>query len=204
MVKTIINEFSENTYIVNKGKEAYIIDPGAHYNEIVEYITTSEFEVKGVLLTHGHFDHIYSLNDLIDTYNPDIYIHKDERDFLFNTSLNLSSMINKQFKIKSKDKIVIIEDKQKLPLGREIIEVMHTPGHTRGSVCYKYKKFLFSGDTLFKGTVGRTDLPTGNRTHLERSLKRIIKDCKDNIVIYPGHGSISTILNEKYENEYIK
>ena len=204
MVKTIINEFSENTYLVNKGNEVFVIDPGAHFKEIKTIIDENNYILKGVLLTHGHFDHIFSLNDMIQEYNPEIYIHKDERDFLFSASLNLSSMINKQFKINSKDKINVIEDGFKITLGRDDIIVIHTPGHTRGSVCYLYKKYLFSGDTLFKGTVGRTDLPTGNKVTLERSLQKLISKCKDNTVVYPGHGDITTILNEKYENEYIK
>lgn len=203
MIKTIVNEYSENTYILNYKNTAYIIDPGAHFQEIKKYIDDLNLDVKAVLITHGHFDHIYSLNELIDEYNPLIYIHELERDFLFSSSLNLSSMITKQFKISKKDTITVVKDDEIITLGNESIKVIHTPGHTRGSVCFKYKKYLFTGDTLFKGTVGRTDLPTGNKAHQKKSLEKLKRQIKDNTVLYPGHGEMTTMLNEKYDNEYL-
>lgn len=204
MVKAIINNYTENTYIINEQQEAYIIDPGAHATEIEQYIKEQQLTVLGILLTHGHFDHMYSINEVQALYQCPIYIYKDERDFLFDPNLNLSSTISKAITVKSKQSVQLLDDLSVLPLGRESIKIMHLPGHTRGSIGYRYKRFLFSGDTLFKGTVGRTDLPTSSKSALDKSLKRIITECKDNVVVYPGHGHFTTILTEKYENPYLK
>jgi glyoxylase-like metal-dependent hydrolase (beta-lactamase superfamily II) len=203
MVKAIINEYTENTYIINEKKEAFIIDPGAHFKEIVNYVNESELIVNGVLLTHGHFDHLYTLNKIIDEYKCNVYIFNKERDFLFDPSLNLSNSINSPFILKDKSKVVELNSDSVIEFGREKITLLHTPGHTRGGVCYRYKRFLFSGDTLFKGTIGRADLPTSNKADLKRSLELIVKHCRDNTVVYPGHGNFTTILSEKRDNPYL-
>ncbi len=203
MVKALINQYMENTYVINEKKEALIIDPGADVSVIKEYIDENEFIVKGVLLTHGHFDHLYSLNDVLDEYDCPVYIHNKERDFLYDPNLNLSNTLLNPFVCKSKKNVQTLEDKQVITLGREKITVYHTPGHTRGGVCYQYKRFLFSGDTLFKGTIGRYDLPTSNKADITRSVKRIISAFKDNTLIYPGHGSFTTIINEKHSNPFV-
>ena len=203
MIKAIINEYTENTYIINEKKEALIIDPGANFNDIIKYINESELIVNGVLLTHGHFDHLYTLNDIVDKYDCNVYIFNKERDFLFDPNLNLSNTLNRPFILKDKSKVIELQTNSVIELGREKITLLHTPGHTRGGVCYKYKRFLFSGDTLFKGTIGRYDLPTSNKVDLKRSIELIVKHCRDNTVVYPGHGSFTTILTEKHDNPFL-
>lgn len=204
MVKVILNDFTENTYIINEKAEAYIIDPGTNFNEITQYIAEKNIQVLGILLTHGHFDHLYSVNELVTKYDCNVYIHENERDFLFDPNLNLSSMTQKRFVLQKKHKVIIFNDKFKFKLGYENIQVFDTPGHTRGGVCYYYKNYLFSGDTLFKGSVGRTDLPTSSRSDLEKSVNMLAKKFKDNTIVYPGHGHFTTILSEKHDNPFIK
>ncbi len=204
MVRELINLYSENTYIINEKKSCFIIDPGAELNKIKDIIDEFEYEVEGILLTHGHFDHIYTLNEVFNEYQCPVYIYKDERDFLFDPNLNLSSTTYKHITFKNKPFIKLLEDNDAIPLGRESITVIHTPGHTRGGVCYRYKRYIFTGDTLFKGTIGRFDLPTSNKADLFRSLEKIIKGTKSNTVVYPGHGSFTTISNELVDNEYVK
>lgn len=204
MVKAILNDFTENTYIINEKRECFIIDPGTNFEEIVKYIEGKEFTVLGVLLTHGHFDHIFSLNDLVKKYQAPVYIHKNERDFLFDSNLNLSSMTYKRFVLKDKEIVSTVTGSDKIKLGHDSIKIIETPGHTRGGVCYHYKNYLFSGDTLFKGSVGRTDLPTSNKTALERSVNMLVSKLRDNTVVYPGHGHFTTILSEKLDNPFIK
>ena len=204
MIKAILNDFAENTYIINEKDEAYIIDPGTNYPEIKEYIDKKKFKLLGILLTHGHFDHIIAVNDFVRDYDTNIYIHELERDFLFDPNLNLSGLTYKRFIVKDKSKVITFNENDKLKIGNEAIRIILTPGHTRGSVCYKYKNFLFSGDTLFKGGIGRTDLPTSNTLDIQKSLKNIIRICSDNTIVYPGHGHFTTILNEKYENPFMK
>ena len=204
MVNAIINQYGENTYVINEKKECMIIDPGANIEEIKKYIEEKEYQVIAILLTHGHFDHTYSLNDSLKEYQCPIYIHEKERDFLFDPNLNLSNTLPRPFILNDKSAVNQINETDKITIGRETISILHTPGHTRGSICFKYKRFLFSGDTLFKGTIGRTDLPTSNKADMKRSLSKIVAKCKDNIVVYPGHGHFTTILNEKYENPFLK
>jgi len=204
MVKAIVNYYTENTYVINEQQEAYIIDPGAHAEEIDAYISEKQLQVQGIILTHGHFDHLYTINEVQALYGCPIYIYKDERDFLFDPNLNLSSTISKPITVKSKKSVKLLDDSDTLKLGRSIIKVIHLPGHTRGGIGLLYKRFLFSGDTLFKGTIGRTDLPTSSKSAMDRSLKKILSMCKDNTVVYPGHGHFTTILTEKHENHYLQ
>lgn len=204
MNKVILNDFTENTYIINEKKDAYIIDPGTNYTDINTYIEDKNLIVKGILLTHGHFDHIVSVNRLMKEYECNVYIHEFERDFLFDPNLNLSGLTYNRVIIKNKDAVITFTENLQLKLGRETIKIIHTPGHTRGSVCYKYKNFLYSGDTLFKGSIGRTDLPTSNKSDIQRSVNKIVRLCRDNMIVYPGHGHFTTILNEKYDNPYVK
>ncbi len=204
MIKAIVNDFTENTYIINEKAEAYIIDPGTNYLEIKEYIDKKNFQVVGILLTHGHFDHIVAVNSIVKEYNTKIFIHELERDFLFDPNLNLSGLTYERFIIKNKSAVITFKENDKLKLGNEPIRIIETPGHTRGSVCFKYKNYLFSGDTLFKGTIGRTDLPTSNTLDIQKSLRKIIHICRDNTIVYPGHGHFTTILTEKEENPFMK
>ncbi|MCK5388565.1 MAG: MBL fold metallo-hydrolase [Candidatus Izimaplasma sp.] len=204
MIKAIVNDFTENTYIVNEKRDAYIIDPGTNYLEIKEYLDKKNFTVIGILLTHGHFDHIVAVNKLVSEYNTKIMVHEKERDFLFDPNLNLSGLTYERFIVKNKSSVVTFTETDKFKLGNDVIKIIETPGHTRGSVCFKYKNFLFSGDTLFKGTIGRTDLPTSNTLDIQKSIKKIINNSSDNTIVYPGHGHFTTILNEKYSNPFVK
>lgn len=204
MIKALINEYTENTYIINEKKDAYIIDPGTKIDEIKAYITEKDLRVLGILLTHGHFDHITAINDLLEEYGVNVYLHELEREFLFNPSLNLSSMTYHPFVVKKKSNVITFTKNHSFTLGRETITVLETPGHTKGGVCYQYKNVLFSGDTLFKNSIGRSDLPTSNGADLEASVQMLVTTLKDNTIVYPGHGPLTTILNEKHENPFIK
>ncbi len=204
MIKTIINDFAVNTYIINENKEAYIIDPGSNYLGIIDYIDRKDFEIKGVLLTHGHFDHIIAVNQLVTKYQVKIYINEKEKAFLSNPSLNMSTQFSSKIIVNNQEKVFTFNEKTKFKLGNSSIKVLETPGHTKGSVCFKYKNFLFSGDTLFKGTIGRTDLPTSNTLDIQKSIRKIVLQCSDKTVVYPGHGTATTIINEKATNPFIK
>ena len=204
MVKALINEFAENTYIIKEKKEAVIIDPGAHIKDIKEFIDQEELTVKFVLLTHGHFDHIFSINEVIEEYDCDVYIHENERDFLFDPNLNLSTMGYKKISVKNKPKVKTFKDEDVFELQYNNIEITHTPGHTRGSSCIKYNKVLFAGDTIFKNGVGRTDLPTGNQTALENSINKLLNKYSDNTIVYPGHGDKTTVITLKNTCPYYK
>ena len=204
MVKAIFNEFAENTYILSENNQAYIIDPGSNYQAMHEYIEEEKLEILGVLLTHGHYDHICGLNDLLEAFDAPIYIHELERDFLFDPSLNLSNLMASRFKIKDKHRVHSIDEPHSFSLGVETIKVYATPGHTRGGLSFYYKGMLFSGDALFKENIGRTDLPTGDQHILEQSILKIYETFSDNTLVYPGHGPFTTIAHEKNFNPFVR
>ncbi len=204
MIKAIVNDFAENCYIISEGNEAFVIDPGSNYEAMKAYLDAKNLTIIGVLLTHGHYDHICGLNKLLDATDAPIYIHESDRDFLFDPTLNLSSLMADRFRVADKHRIEPITESTTFLLGKTTIRVVHTPGHTRGSVAYAYGDVLFSGDTLFKETVGRTDLPTGDHTALTQSVHRLLGAYADNTLVYPGHGPFTTIVHEKQHNMVAK
>ncbi len=188
-----------NTYIIsNEAKECVVIDPGMDFKDNYDYIT-SLYEVKAVLLTHGHVDHI----DGVSYFDCPIYILKEEINFLSDKTLSLHNMFNMNigFNVKNKN-IICVNDNDKINLiGKEFL-VIKTSGHTIGSCCYKMGNKLFSGDTLFKGSSGRTDFPTGNEKEMQKSLVKIIDNLDDSVVVYPGHEQKTTIKQERKENPF--
>ncbi len=204
MIKTIVNDFAENTYIINEKRAAYIIDPGSNFSEIAEYLNKKDFIVLGILLTHCHFDHLLSVNKIMKEYKTKVFIHEKEKACLFDPHLNLSGFATKKIIIEDSAAVTSFNEKTKFIIGDESIKVIETPGHSSGSVCFKYKNSLFSGDTLFKGTIGRTDLPTSNTLDIQKSILKIINFCNDKTTVYPGHGSATTIKTEKATNPFVK
>lgn len=202
MVKSIINEFAENTYIIIEKDEAVIIDPGASLEAIKTLLEENELTLKFVLLTHGHVDHIICVNDLIEEYDIDVYVHELERDFMFDPNLNLSGMMYKKIIVNQKKNIKTFTNKQLFTINDKTIEVLHVPGHTRGCSAFKYKNKVFVGDTIFSDGVGRTDLPTGSNVQLEESINILLNNYTDNTVLYPGHGKHTTVLTQKNNCPY--
>lgn len=198
--KIVTGSFLTNTYLISKDGKCVIVDPGLNFSLAAEKIKQS-YEVVAILLTHGHIDHI----DGIRFFDCPIYIHEDERQFLFDDSLSLYSMMGQKIPFDAnKLDLKFVKDQDEVSFIGYTFKVMHTPGHTRGSVCYLYGSKLLSGDTLFKGSAGRTDFPTGNALDLRRSLSKIISFCSDSTDVYPGHDDKTTIKYERKNNIFIK
>ncbi len=191
-----------NCYIIEAGGECFIIDPGYYNNKITSYIEEKDLKVKGILLTHGHFDHIGGIN----LFNVPVYIHELDYHMLKDDNSNRfkANNISKQFSIKDIE-VITFNKNTTFKLGGKTISVTHTPGHTAGSVCFFDGKNLFTGDTLFERAIGRWDLQTGNLKELETSVNYIFNTftAKD-VPIHPGHGFSSTLASEKENNEYVK
>lgn len=207
MVEAVFNNFAENSYILYSEKEAYIIDPGSNYERTISIIDELGLTIKGAILTHGHFDHISGLNKLLDKYEVPVYIHEYDRDFLFDPGLNLSIQMagsQSRFKLKEKHAVRTLTEDDRLKLGNDELRVTHSPGHTRGCIIIHYKNVVFTGDTLFREAVGRTDLPTGNAHALAESVKRIVQEVDMNTVLYPGHGPRTTLAHEIMHNPVLK
>ena len=185
-----------NTYLITSGNESAIVDPG----ELPDEIVNSEVKIKYILLTHDHFDHIASVKEIKDIYpDAEIIIHKNDADGLFDQSHNLSKMMGMTIPPTKAD--IIVSDGDTIKLGDTDIKVIHTPGHTDGSVCYFADDVIFSGDTLFFRSIGRTDFPSGNYKDMTESLKKLMQ-LDGGIKVYPGHGEITSIEFERKNNPY--
>lgn len=204
-IKVFFNEeTTSNTYLIEKKSKKYIIDPGSlKMNKLLEYIKSNNFEIEGIILTHGHYDHIIGIPTLIDELGINkIYISNIEKEFLYNPrySLLFYSDLDQKVLEESLSKVEIIE---LIPYSIfEDFEIIHTPGHTKGGICLydKGEKVLISGDTMFKGTYGRVDLPTGNSREMRDSIYKLLKLDK-NTLVYPGHGE-STTIEQEYNMYY--
>jgi hydroxyacylglutathione hydrolase len=187
--------YSENTNI------SIVIDPGGDAETILKNIKDNNLDVKYIVLTHGHGDHIGAVEDLRDTLNTKLLIHEDDVDMIKNPEMNLSNIMGGAVSLEADE---VLKDGDKVQIGELEAEVIHTPGHTRGGICLKIGKYLFTGDTLFKGSIGRSDLIGGDYDTLINSINNNILVLEDNIVVLPGHGENSTIGEEKILNPYLK
>lgn len=196
--------YGANCYIVSdeEEKEAIVIDPGEYSFEIQDYIITNNLNAKYILLTHGHFDHIGGVEELKKLTQARVAISKEDAPMLLEPSLNLSEMVYKKILCNPAD--ILLSDGDTLTFGKYIVEVIHTPGHTKGGVCFKIDNVCFTGDVLFKGSIGRYDFPGGDFSVLMDSIKNKLLVFPDDVKIYPGHGDFSTIGKEKRLNIFLK
>lgn len=197
----ILGEIAANCYFVADRENdcAFVVDPGDESSVLSECISDFGGEkLKYILLTHGHFDHIGYAAALKKSF-PDakIVISRGDKDFPSDGSLNLSFFFG--IPVRSFDPDIIVNDADELPFGDDKITVISTPGHTRGSVCFKYKDMLFTGDTLLEGTTGRMDFPTGSETDMKESVKKLAAIDED-LIVYGGHGASSDLSHEKKYN----
>ena len=203
--KFVLGPVATNCYIgINEEtKECFIVDPATCPPEFVSYIKNAGLTVKAVLLTHGHFDHIMGLDALLKEFPVPVYAHEAERDVLESEQLNSSaSMLGQPYSFSGAD---YVTNRQELRVAGFEIRVIYTPGHTIGGCCYyiEKEKALFSGDTLFRGSVGRTDLPTGSMGQLVSSVRDRLFVLPDDTKVYPGHMEETTIGYEKKYNPFI-
>ena len=203
--KFVLGPVATNCYIgINEEtKECFIVDPATCPPEFVSYIKNAGLTVKAVLLTHGHFDHIMGLDALLKEFSVPVYAHEAEREVLESEQLNSSaSMLGQPYSFSGAD---YVTNRQELRIAGFEIRVVYTPGHTIGGCCYyiEKEKALFSGDTLFHGSVGRTDLPTGSMGQLVSSVRDRLFVLPDDTQVYPGHMEETTIGYEKKYNPFI-
>ena len=200
----VLGMIETNCYlIVNElSNQVIIVDPAEQAVRIQEKITEKQLDPVAILLTHGHFDHIMAATDLAREYDIPIYASEAEVELLQSPKLNLSVTVNHNYALTPD---VEIKDNDSLELANMKIKVLHTPGHTAGGVCYYFpeSEVLFSGDTLFSESVGRTDLPTGNSEVLLESIRTKLIVLSDDVKVYPGHGPSTTIAHEKTHNPYL-
>lgn len=194
----VLGNVRTNCYIVflPESKKAVIIDPADDFERIEAKINEYGLTPEAVLLTHGHFDHILAAEDVRGKYNVPIGIYKEEEKLLADPWENVSSRFMLPYGITADE---LYEDGQVLPYLNEMFRVIATPGHTVGGCCYyaEADRTLFSGDTIFRESVGRTDLPTGSEKVLWNSINEKLFTLPGRVLVYPGHGLETTILREK-------
>ena len=189
-----------NTYLLYDeiSKDAILIDVGGSADKIINKINELNLKVIGIYNTHGHFDHILGAKEIQEKLNIPFYVHKEDKLFVENLEMQMAYYgmpcalppeING-----------FIDSSTDIKLGNNTIKVIETPGHTQGGVCYLANDMLFSGDTLFLESIGRTDLPGGDYSTLKKSVRENLFTLDENIKVYPGHESPTSIGHEKEHN----
>ncbi|WP_394274045.1 MBL fold metallo-hydrolase [Peptoniphilus lacydonensis] len=202
IIKLVVGDLQENCFILfDENKDAFIVDPGDSSKNIINVIEKNNLSTKFILLTHGHFDHVGAVAALKEKYNVPIYLSEKDKNFLEKPEEVRASAFGIQIEPAKVD--YFVKDKDEIKFSQDIIKVIETPGHTIGSVCYLFKNLLFSGDTLFNGSIGRTDFPESDHNLMMESLKKL-KNLDDDIFVLSGHGPESQMNYEKNSNPYFR
>ena len=200
----VVGPVQTNCYfaINDDTKEVLVIDPGASADQLAKKIRQEKLTPIAILLTHGHFDHAGGAEELAKHFDIKIYAEENEKETLDTPSLNLSGWEGVQ---KTYHADVFLKNEQEIDLAGFHIRVFHTPGHTVGGCCYyfPYQNVVFSGDTLFCTSVGRTDFPKGSAAQIIRSIKEKLLPLPDETTVYTGHNDITTIGTERMYNPYL-
>jgi len=201
--RMVLGMVETNCYFIydDETKEAIVVDPAK--NGLYATLTANGIKPVAILLTHGHFDHIMGVHELTKESGAKVYVMKDEDKLCRDADLNASAQIRRPYTIEPD---ILLSDGETIDLIGTTIKVIATPGHTKGSCCYYIpaKNWLISGDTLFRGSIGRSDLPTGNEDTILKSVNMLLdsKEFNDDTKVYPGHGDSSTIGFERKYNPF--
>ncbi len=196
-----LGDIGANCYLVSGDSFALVIDPGIYDSRIVDFLKSSKAANKYILLTHSHFDHICGANRIRKETNTDILISEKDEEGLFNPNFSLSHYFGIKQECFYADKTLV--DEERINLDEAEILCIETPGHSPGSMCFLIEGCLFSGDTLFEGSIGRTDFPHSNHSDMVSSLKKLSLLDPD-IKVFPGHGDTTTIKTEIDNNPFLR
>lgn len=199
----VVGPVQTNCYFLhdeNTG-ECVIVDPGEEAAKITDYIEKKNLKPVVILLTHGHFDHIGAVDEIRERYDIKVYAAAAEKETLEDPDINLSSQFGGGFRVEADE---LLSDGQEIELLGEKVRCILTPGHTKGGMCYYFtgSGILFSGDTLFQQSVGRTDFPGGSMSEIVRSIREKLFVLPDYVRVYTGHGMMTTIKDEKMLNPF--
>lgn len=202
--KFVTGIISTNCYLAinEETKQAVVIDPAACPSYLMSHIKSEGLKVEAILLTHGHFDHIMGIDEFLSEFDVPVYVHEDDADAMEDPVLNQSSTYTSGYTF---GKARYLRDRQTLELAGYTFQVIHTPGHTKGGCCYYVasEDVLFSGDTLFQNSVGRTDFVNSSTSDLVHSVREKLFLLPDDTIVYPGHMGETKIGHEKKYNPYV-
>lgn len=196
--------YQANCYVIydEETQQAAVIDPGGDFEELSEYLDCNKLKTKYIILTHAHGDHIGALSELKNHTGATVCVHAGDNGMLRNSKKNFTElMTGKKVELEAD---VLLEDGKILELGGTKLVIIHTPGHSKGSICISCEGSLFSGDTLFAHSIGRTDLEGGSYEEIIDSIKRKLMMLAEETQVYPGHGGSTTIGEEKYNNPFLQ
>ena len=198
----VVGPVQTNCYFLSDTNgNCVVVDPGEEAARIIDYIEKKDLKPVAILLTHGHFDHIGAVDEVREKYDIKVYAAAAEKETLQNTDINLSSQFGAGFKVEADE---YLNDGQEIELLGEKVRCILIPGHTKGGMCYYFTNsgMLFSGDTLFQQSVGRTDFPGGSMSEIVRSIREKLFILPDYVRVYTGHGMMTTIKDEKMLNPF--
>ena len=199
----VLGILENNCYFIHREgeTETIFIDPNSQGDKLFVRLREKGLEIKAILLTHGHFDHIMGANEMRTISGAKIYALEEEAELLSDPQMNSSFKVGKSYTVKPD---VLLKDGDVVTVGSINLKVISTPGHTIGGCCYysEEDKVLFSGDTLFVESCGRTDFETGNAGQMKESLRKLM-ELPEDVKVYPGHGEFTTIEHEQMYNPYL-
>jgi len=209
--KLVLGAVSTNVYLVFYNGNCLIVDPSDEAEKIISHINKKQAKPLAILITHGHFDHIMAAPVLAEKYGIKIYAGEADRQLLEDSKLNLGQrFLGEDFTMEADE---YLKDGDELEFEGFRLKVLYTPGHTVGSISFysddledneAFKKVIFSGDSLFAGSIGRVDLPTGNEATMRKTLEEVFKKMSPETVVFPGHGAVTTIERELAHNPYLR
>ena len=200
-----ISTMGENCYIVGceETREVAVIDPGGNARGIVNLLKENDLKAVYIINTHGHIDHIGGNRGVKEATGAQILIHEQDAKMLVNPASNFSFLMGTKVTSPPADKF--LKDGEKIKIGSTVeLEVIHTPGHSLGGICLKTGDVIFVGDTLFQGSIGRTDFPGGSYKQLIQMIKEKLLCYDDEVTAYPGHGPATTIGFERKHNPFLQ
>lgn len=198
----VVGQLQTNCYIIKSGDDAIVVDPGDEPERILRFIKDIDTKPTRIIATHTHFDHVLGVNGVRKATKARFLIHPDDLPMLQSMQLRVRQIMG--FEVPPPPKVdSYVQDGDSLKVGDETIRVLHTPGHSPGSVSLYGKGYVLTGDALFNQSIGRTDLPGGDLKTLIHSIRERLFKLDDKTIVYPGHGSDTTVGDEKLANPFV-